>query len=103
MEWAIGKGYDRYDGTGSSRSLARTPGISTSIRPGGRPPSELGIWYPKGQVSKKEPSRGLLRLEERRPALTSTELDCPHEGFTVLKENTVITNFQPHFHPRGGR
>ena len=23
------------------------------------------------------------------------------EGFTVLKENTVITNFQPHFHLRG--
>jgi hypothetical protein len=23
------------------------------------------------------------------------------EGFTVLKENTIITNFQPHFHLRG--
>jgi hypothetical protein len=23
------------------------------------------------------------------------------EGFTVLKENTLITNFQPHFHLRG--
>jgi hypothetical protein len=39
----------------------------------------------------------------------SKRLDIPpntitgSEGFTVLKDNTLITNFQPHFHSGGSR
>ena len=37
--------------------------------------------------------RGFLDIAPNSLAFT--------EGFTVLKENTIITNFQPHFHLRG--
>jgi hypothetical protein len=64
---------------------------------------ELGIWfYPKGQQPKKrtyligftaiDPHKGL----DIRPNSIGFS-----EGFTVLKRNTLITNFQPHFHLRG--
>ena len=107
MEWAIGKGYDRYrDGTGKlvlpGESIAwdqHLHAVGEEITGG----SELGLWfYPKGQEPKKRsfliPFSGVDR---------STSLDIPPnsvahtEGFTVLKENTLITNFQPHFHLRG--
>jgi hypothetical protein len=107
MEWAIGKGYDRYrDGTGKlvmpGEKIAwdqHLHAVGEEITGG----SELGIWfYPKGQEPKKRsylvPFTGVNR---------ATSLDIPPnsiahtEGFTVLKENTLITNFQPHFHLRG--
>jgi len=107
MEWAIGKGYDLF-----------TPGTGKLIMPGEKLSwdqhlhamgeetmvgSELALWlYPKGQEPKKRSylmaftglkQRGFLDIAPNTIAYT--------EGFTVLKENTIITNFQPHFHLRG--
>ena len=66
--------------------------------------SELGIWfYPKGQ----EPTHrsylvGFTGLKNGTAGLDIPPNTISHtEGFTVLKENTMITNFQPHFHLRG--
>jgi len=66
--------------------------------------SELGLWfYPNGQQPKHRSHLiGFTGLKNGADAL-----DIPPnqvsmtEGFTVLKENTLITNFQPHFHLRG--
>ena len=107
MEWAIGKGYDAF-----------RPGTGKLILPGEKiswdqhihaaaedvdSGSEIGLWlYPKGQEPKKRSyligftglrERGFLDIPPNSLAFT--------EGFTVLKENTIITNFQPHFHLRG--
>ena len=107
MEWAIGKGYDLF-----------RPDTGKLILPGERiswdqhlhavgeeitAGSEIGIWfYPKGQEPKKRSylvgftglrQRGFLDIPPNSLAAT--------EGFTVLKENALITNFQPHFHLRG--
>ena len=108
MEWAIGKGYDRYaDNTGK----LLVPGeriqwdqhvhaVGEEIKAG----SELGLWlYPKGQEPKHRTYLVAFTGLKNGPA----GLDIPPnsvahtEGYTVLKENTVITNFQPHFHLRG--
>ncbi|PYR03964.1 MAG: hypothetical protein DMF97_00555 [Acidobacteria bacterium] len=107
MEWAIGKGYDLFRPETGKLML---PGekiswdqhihaIGEEITAG----SEIGIWfYPKGQEPKKRSylvgftglrQRGFLDIPPNSVAAT--------EGFTVLKENTLITNFQPHFHLRG--
>jgi len=107
MEWAIGKGYDLFRPDTGKLML---PGekiswdqhihaIGEEITAG----SEIGIWfYPKGQEPKKRSylvgftglrQRGFLDIPPNSVAGT--------EGFTVLKENTLITNFQPHFHLRG--
>ncbi len=107
MEWAIGKGYDRYrEGTGKlllpGESIAwdqHLHAVGDEIPTG----SELGIWfYPKGQEpTKRSYLVGFTGIDR------SKMLDIPPnsiaytEGFTVLKENTIITNFQPHFHLRG--
>ena len=66
--------------------------------------SEMGIWfYPKGQEPKKRSYLiGVHRAQERAAFLDIPPNSIAHtEGFTVLKENTLITNFQPHFHLRG--
>ena len=107
MEWAIGKGYDLFRADTGKLLL---PGekiswdqhlhaVGEEITAG----SEIGIWlYPKGQEPKKRTyligftglkKRGFLDIPPN--SITHTE------GFTVLKENTLITNFQPHFHLRG--
>jgi hypothetical protein len=107
MEWAIGKGYDLFRPDTGKLML---PGekiswdqhihaIGEEITAG----SEIGIWfYPKGQEPKKRSylvgftglrQRGFLDIPPNSVAAT--------EGFTVLKEHTLITNFQPHFHLRG--
>jgi hypothetical protein len=108
MEWAIGKGYDRYaDGTGKlvkpGEKIAwdqHIHAVGEAVTAG----SELGVWlYPKGQEPKKRShlvpftgvKGGIESLDIPPNSIASTE------GFTVLKENTVITNFQPHFHLRG--
>ena len=108
MEWAIGKGYDRYpDGTGKlllpGEKIAwdqHVHAVGEEITAG----SELGIWlYPKGQ----EPKHRIYLVAFTGLKNGTVGLDIPPnsvaqtEGFTVLKENTVITNFQPHFHLRG--
>jgi len=108
MEWAIGKGYDRYtDGTGKLILPGETIQWDQHVHAVGKEVtagSELGIWlYPKGQ----EPKRriylvGFTGLKNGPAGLDIPPNSIAHtEGFTVLKENTVITNFQPHFHLRG--
>jgi hypothetical protein len=107
MEWAIGKGYDLFrEGTG--RLLL--PGekiswdqhlhaIGEEVTTG----SEIGIWlYPKGQEPKKRSYLvGFTGLRQREYVDIPPNSVAHTEGFTVLKENTLITNFQPHFHLRG--
>ena len=107
MEWAIGKGYDRFrDGTGKLILPGEKISWDQHIHAAGEEVSsgsEIGLWlYPKGQEPKKRSYLiGFTGLRERG------FLDIPPnslsftEGFTVLKENTIITNFQPHFHLRG--
>jgi hypothetical protein len=108
MEWAIGKGYDRYlDGTGKLIMPGEKISWDQHIHAVGEAitgGSELGLWlYPKGQEPKKRSYLvGFTGLKNGPAAL-----DIPPnsiaatEGFTLLKENTIITNFQPHFHLRG--
>ena len=110
MEWAIGKGYDLYRPDTGKLVL---PGekiswdehihaVGEEITGG----SEIGLWfYPKGQEPKH---RSYLigftgiRRQPGAPPLDIPPNSIAHtEGFTVLKENTLIENFQPHFHLRG--
>ena len=107
MEWAIGKGYDQFrDGTGK----LLLPGekiswdqhlhaVGEEITSG----SEIGIWlYPKGQEPKKRSYLiGFTGLRKQEFLDIPPNSISSTEGFTVLKENTLITNFQPHFHLRG--
>src|SRR6185369_1845219 len=111
MEWAIGKGYDLYR-TGTGKLLVPGEKISWDQHihavgeeiTGG---SEIGLWfYPKGQEPTKHSYLvGFTAIKRGTPGQAA--LDIPPnsiahtEGFTVLKENTVITNFQLHFHLRG--
>ena len=108
MEWAIGKGYDRYaDGTGKVIKPGQKISWDQHVHAVGEAVtagSELGIWlYPKGQEPKKRTHLvGFTGLKEGTVGLDIPPNSIAHtEGFTVLKENTVITNFQPHFHLRG--
>jgi hypothetical protein len=66
--------------------------------------SEIGLWfYPKGQEPTKRSylvaftglKNGTAGLDIAPNSVAQTE------GYTVLRENTIITNFQPHFHLRG--
>jgi hypothetical protein len=108
MEWAIGKGYDRYpDGTGKLLIPGEKISWDQHVHASGEEVtfgSELGIWlYPKGEEPKHRIylvgftglKNGTVGLDIKPNSISSTD------GFTVLKENTVITNFQPHFHLRG--
>jgi hypothetical protein len=107
MEWAVGKGYDLYrPGTGKlivpGEKIAwdqHIHAVGEEITGG----TEIGMWfYPKGEEPKH---RSYLvafsgidnskRLDIPPNSITGTE------GFTVLRDNTLITNFQPHFHLRG--
>ena len=108
MEWAIGKGYDRYmDGTGKLIIPGEKIAWDEHIHAAGEEVtagSELGIWlYPKGE----EPKHRSYLIGFTGLKNGTVGLDIPPnsiaftEGFTVLKENTIITNFQPHFHLRG--
>ena len=108
MEWAIGKGYDLIAPTPANCCCRarKSPGISTSRRRRrDHRRNEIGIWfYPKGQEPKHRSYLiGFTGIKNGAKA----RLDIPPnsvahtEGFTVLKENTLITNFQPHFHLRG--
>jgi len=108
MEWAIGKGYDRYaDGTGKVIKPGEKINWDQHVHAVGEEVtagSELGIWlYPKGQEPKKRSHLvGFTGLKEGTVGLDIPPNSIAHtEGFTVLKENTAITNFQPHFHLRG--
>jgi mono/diheme cytochrome c family protein len=107
MEWAIGKGYDRYmDGTGKlllpGESISwdqHIHAVGEEIASG----SELGLWfYPKGEEPKKRSYLvGFTGIDRSKMLDIAPNSMGFSEGFTVLKENTIITNFQPHFHLRG--
>jgi len=108
MEWAIGKGYDRYlEGTGKLVIPGEKVSWDQHIHAAGEEitgGSELGLWfYPKGQ----EPTHrsylvGFTGLKNGTEGLDIPPNSIAHtEGYSVLKENTIITNFQPHFHLRG--
>jgi len=108
MEWAIGKGYDRYmDNTGKVIMPGEKIAWDEHIHAAGEEitaGSELGIWlYPKGQEPKHRSYLiGFTGLKNGPMALDIPPNSVAHtEGFTVLRENTIITNFQPHFHLRG--
>ena len=108
MEWAIGKGYDRYaEGTGKLILPGEKISWDQHIHAAGEAVtsgSQLGIWlYPKGQEPKKRSYLvGFTGLKNGTEGLDIPPNSIAHtEGFNVLKENTVITNFQPHFHLRG--
>jgi hypothetical protein len=108
MEWAIGKGYDRYaDSTGKLILPGEKISWDQHIHAAGEEVtagSELGIWlYPKGQEPKHRSYLiGFTGLKNGPGALDIPPNQVSHtEGFTLLKENTVFTNFQPHFHLRG--
>jgi hypothetical protein len=107
MEWAIGKGYDLYPPDTGKLIL---PGekiawdehihaVGEDIKGG----SEIGIWlYPKGQEPKHRAYLiGFTGIDRSKMLDIRPNTIAHTEGFTVLKENTVITNFQPHFHLRG--
>jgi len=112
MEWAIGKGYDEYrPGTGKLVMPGEKISWDMHIHAVGEEitgGSEIGLWfYPKGQ----EPTHrsyliGFSGIKRGGVGLNAL-LDIPPnsvahtEGFTVLNQNTLITNFQPHFHLRG--
>jgi len=108
MEWAIGKGYDLFrPGTGKLIVPGEKISWDQHIHAAGEEitaGSEIGIWfYKKGEEPKKRSY--LIGFTGIRGGTQS--LDIPPnsfaqtEGFTALKENTLIENFQPHFHLRG--
>ncbi len=111
MEWAIGKGYDRFrDGTGKLIMPGERISWDQHLHAVGEEVtggSELGLWfYPKGQEPNKRSYliafTGIKGRGNDGPYLDIPPNSVAHtEGFTVLKENTLITNFQPHFHLRG--
>jgi hypothetical protein len=110
MEWAIGKGYDRFmDGTGKLIMPGEKISWDEHVHAVGEEitgGSEIGLWfYPKGQEPKKRSYLVGFTGIRRQPGVPWLDI-APNsiartEGFTVLRENTLITNFQPHFHLRG--
>jgi mono/diheme cytochrome c family protein len=107
MEWAIGKGYDRYrDDTGKLLMPGEKISWDQHIHAVGEEVptgSELAFWfYPKGQEPKKRSYLvGFTGIDRTKMLDIPPNSIARTEGFTVLKENTMITNFQPHFHLRG--
>ena len=107
MEWAIGKGYDLYrPGTGKLLVPGEKISWDQHVHAVGEEitgGTELGVWfYPKGQEPKHRsyltPFSGIdpsKRLDIPPNSITGSE------GFSVLRDNALITNFQPHFHLRG--
>ncbi len=107
MEWAIGKGYDKFaDGTGKLIVPGEKISWDQHLHATGEEiptGSEIALWFfPKGQEPKKRSYLiGFTGLREREFLDIPPNSIAYTEGFTVLKENTMITNFQPHFHLRG--
>lgn len=107
MEWAIGKGYDLYrPGTGKLILPGEKIAWDQHIHAAGEEVtagSEIGIWfYKKGEEPKKRSYLiGFTGLRNGQMLDIPPNSYAQTEGFTVLKENTLIENFQPHFHLRG--
>jgi hypothetical protein len=107
MEWAIGKGYDLYR---PDTGKLLVPGekiswdqhihaVGEEVKGG----SEIGIWfYEKGEEPKKRSYLvGFTGIDRTKMLDIPPNSFAMTEGFTVLKENAIIENFQPHFHLRG--
>ncbi len=107
MEWAIGKGYDLFPpGTGKLIMPGEKLSWDQHLHASGEEVnigSEIALWlYPKGQEpTKRSYLIGFTGLKKRGFVDIPPNSMAYTEGFTVLKENTLITNFQPHFHLRG--
>jgi len=107
MEWAIGKGYDLFrPGTGKLILPGEKISWDQHIHAVGEEitaGSEIGIWlYKKGEEPKKRSYLiGFTGLRNGQSLDIPPNSLAQTEGFTVLKENTLIENFQPHFHLRG--
>jgi hypothetical protein len=107
MEWAIGKGYDLFrEGTGKLLLPGEKISWDQHIHATGEEitaGAEIGIWlYPKGQEPRKRSYLVSFTGVRKREYLDIPPNSIAQtEGFTMLKENTLITNFQPHFHLRG--
>jgi len=107
MEWAIGKGYDLFrPGTGKlivpGEKIAwdqHIHAVGEEVTAG----SEIGVWlYKKGEEPKKRSYLvGFTGIKGGRYLDIPPNSMAQTEGFTVLKENALIENFQPHFHLRG--
>jgi hypothetical protein len=107
MEWAIGKGYDLYrPGTGKLLVPGEKISWDEHIHAVGEDVtagSEIGVWfYKKGEEpTKRSYLIGFTGLRDARALDIPPNSYAQTEGFTALKENTLIENFQPHFHLRG--
>ena len=107
MEWAIGKGYDMFrEGTGKLIVPGEKISWDQHLHAVGEEVTAArrsALWfYPKGQEPKKRSYLiGFTGLRQREFLDIPPNSVAYTEGFTVLKENTMITNFQPHFHLRG--
>jgi len=107
MEWAIGKGYDLYrPGTGKLLVPGEKISWDEHIHAVGEDitaGSEIGVWfYKKGEEpTKRSYLIGFTGLRDARALDIPPNSYAQTEGFTALKENTLIENFQPHFHLRG--
>jgi hypothetical protein len=108
MEWAIGKGYDLYrPDTGKlilpGEKIAWDQHIHADEKEDITGGSEIGLWfYPKGQEPKHRSYLVAFTGIDRSKGLDIAPNSLGQtEGFTVLKENAVLENFQPHFHLRG--
>ncbi|MBI3493506.1 MAG: hypothetical protein HY047_17255 [Acidobacteria bacterium] len=107
MEWAIGKGYDLYrPGTGKLMLPGESITWDMHIHAVGEEitgGSEVGVWfYKKGDEPKKRSYLiGFTGIDRSKMLDIPPNSMAMTEGFTVLKENALIENFQPHFHLRG--
>jgi len=107
MEWAIGKGYDLYrPDTGKLVVPGEKISWDQHIHAVGEEVtggSEIGLWfYKKGDEPKKRSYLiGFTGIDRTKMLDIPPNSMAMTEGFTVLKENTLIENFQPHFHLRG--
>jgi hypothetical protein len=107
MEWAIGKGYDLFrPGTGKLLVPGEKISWDQHIHAVGEEitgGSEIGIWfYKKGEEPKKRTYLiGFTGIDRTKMLDIPPNSMAMTEGFTVLKENALIENFQPHFHLRG--
>src|SRR5712691_8510199 len=107
MEWAIGKGYDLFrPGTGKlivpGEKIAwdqHIHAVGEEVTGG----SEIGIWlYKKGEEPKKRSYLvAFTGLKQARALDIPPNSMAQTEGYTVLKQNALLENFQPHFHLRG--
>jgi hypothetical protein len=107
MEWAVGKGYDLYrPGTGKLIVPGEKISWDQHIHAVGEEitsGSEIGIWfYRNGEEPKKRSYLvAFTGLKQARALDIPPNSFTQTEGFTVLKENALLENFQPHFHLRG--